>query len=237
MGKRDFIGYSEFGDTTAEEYCRQALIQGAALHQTQGTRGLLPAELEEAIRALSQPIIPWDVQLGNWFDLHVPYPEKKRTYTRQSRRQQAAPDTPLPRSFIAEEYKNNGHTFGVILDTSGSMDRSLLAKALGTIAHYALAHEVPAVRLVFCDAQPYDVGYVSPDDLLSQPVRVLGRGGTVLAPAVAHFDSMKDFPLNAPLLVLTDGETDSFQIKRTHAFVLPKGKRLPFPAADVFYIS
>ena len=236
-GKRDFIGTPESFDTDAERYCREALCQGYFRHQSQ-RRGLLPAELSESIRALEQPTIPWDVQLGRWFDLHVPFPERRRSYLRPSRRQSASPDTPIPRTVVAQEYKSNAHTFGVILDTSGSMTRNLLAKALGTVAQYALAHEVPAVRVVFCDARPYDAGYVRPDDLLYQPVAVQGRGGTELAPAVAFLESQDDFPGEAPILVITDGETDVFQVRRTHAFVLPKGKRLPFvPGGEVFYIK
>jgi hypothetical protein len=45
-------------------------------------------------------------------------------------------------------------TFGVVLDTSGSMNAELLGKALGAIASYALARDVPAARVVFCDAAP-----------------------------------------------------------------------------------
>jgi predicted DNA-binding transcriptional regulator YafY len=51
-------------------------------------------------------------------------------------------------------------TFGVVLDTSGSMERTVLARALGTIASYATSRDVPAVRVVFCDAAPYDEGYL-----------------------------------------------------------------------------
>ena len=45
----------------------------------------------------------------------------------------------------------SGRTFGVILDTSGSMDTKLLGKALGAIASYSVARDVPFVRVVFCE--------------------------------------------------------------------------------------
>ena len=233
----DMVGSADGVDTDAESFCRGALVQGMFRHQSLG-RGTLPADLVETINALEQPTIPWDVQLGRWFDLHVPFPENKRSYMRPSRRQSSAPDNPLPRTIVAEEFKSNAHTFGVVLDTSGSMSRSLLAKALGTIAQYALAHEVPGIRLIFCDAHPYDAGYVRPDDLLYSPIKVQGRGGTQLQPAVELFEELLDFPADAPLLILTDGFTDVFHVKRTHAFVLPKGRQMPFAArGDVFYIS
>jgi hypothetical protein len=46
------------------------------------------------------------------------------------------------------------------------MDRSLLGKALGAIASYAIAHDVPAVRVVFCDAAPHDQGTLRRQALL-----------------------------------------------------------------------
>lgn len=49
-----------------------------------------------------------------------------------------------------EEAARAGRTFGVLLDTSGSMDRALLAAALGTIASYSAARDVTRVRVVFC---------------------------------------------------------------------------------------
>jgi len=38
----------------------------------------------------------------------------------------------------------DARTFGVVLDTSGSMDRQILGKALGAISSYAQTRDVPA---------------------------------------------------------------------------------------------
>jgi hypothetical protein len=116
----------------------------------------------EEIRALSQPPIPWDVRLAQWFDDHFAPLETVRSYARPSRRQSSTPDIPRPR-WVPAPGAEDGRTFGVVLDTSGSMDRDVLAKALGTIASYSIARDVPAVRVVFCDAATYDQGYMPPD--------------------------------------------------------------------------
>lgn len=42
------------------------------------------------------------------------------------------------------------------------MDKKLLAKALGAISSYAQARDVPFARIIFCDACPYDAGYMPP---------------------------------------------------------------------------
>ncbi len=109
------------------------------------------------------------------------------------------------------------------------MDRTLLAKALGTIASYSIARDVPAVRVVFCDAATYDQGYMAPEDI-AQSVKVRGRGGTVLQPGVDLLEQAKDFPASGPLLIITDGLCDKLHVRREHAFLVPFGRSLPFVA-------
>ena len=124
----------------------------------------------------------------------------------------------------------------MIIDTSGSMEASEIGKALGAVASYADARDVPAARVVFCDARPYDNGYMSPDDIAGR-VKVVGRGGTRLQPAIDLIQSAKDFPKDGPILIITDGGIeDHLDIRRTHAFILPSGYGLPFkPRGEVFY--
>jgi len=89
---------------------------------------------------------------------HVPAPERRRTYARPSRRQASAPDIPRPGWHTPEE-EIRRCTFGVVVDTSGSMNHDLMGKALGAIASYATARDVPAARVVFCDAAAYDARF------------------------------------------------------------------------------
>jgi predicted metal-dependent peptidase len=221
--------------TDLDAFYKNQLSKGLLLHETQG-RGLLPAGLLEEIRALLQPPISWEVELARWFDHHFPPIEHIRSYARLSRRQSATPDIPRPRA-VPDPRWLDGRTFGVVLDTSGSMDRQLLAKALGAIASYAQAKEVPAVRVVFCDASAYDAGYMMAEDI-ARRVEVKGRGGTVLQPAIDLLQTATDFPKDGPLLIITDGQCDKLSCQRRHAFLLPAGKRLPFSTlADVFYLS
>jgi predicted metal-dependent peptidase len=219
-----------------DDFYRSALAQGLTYHEAQG-RGFLPAGLVEEIHALSQPPIPWDVQLARWFDRYFPPLELHRSYARPSRRQSSTPDIPLPRWVPPQDWES-GRTFGVILDTSGSMDRSLLAKALGSIASYAISRDVPAVRVVFCDAATYDQGYTRAEDIAGE-VRVRGRGGTILQPGVDLLERAEDFPSDGPILLITDGFCDKleFDPRRPHAFLLPEGHSLPFnPKGELFYI-
>jgi predicted metal-dependent peptidase len=117
------------------------------------------------------------------------------------------------------------------------MSRSLLGKALGTIASYAIAREVPAVRVVFCDAATYDEGYLPPEAIADR-VRIKGRGGTILQPAIDLLERAEDFPKDGPLLIITDGYCDRLKIRRDHAYLTPEGARLPFiPTGQVFRVK
>ncbi len=227
---------SKLQPTSLDDFCKSALRSGLEYYSESG-RGTIPAGLIEEIRALSVPPIPWDVELAKWFDIHFAQIEKRRTYARPSRRQYSTPDIPRA-GWYKPEMPENSCTYGVIIDTSGSMNAKLIGLALGATASYSVEKEVPFVRVVFCDAYPYDIGYVSPDDIAGR-VEVKGRGGTVLQPAVELLEKAKDFPKKAPILIITDGEIESdFRIKREHAFLIPKGKRLPFrPIGKVFYFS
>ncbi|MFG2126355.1 hypothetical protein ACGFNV_00900 [Streptomyces sp. NPDC048751] len=215
-------------------FYRRGLAHGMDLHEQQD-RGFLPGGLVEEIRALNHPPLDWDARLARWFDEFVPRPEPVRSYARPSRRQSATPDIPRAgRHFPPEEIARC--TFGVVLDTSGSMDRTLLGKALGAIASYAEARDVPAARVVFCDAAPYDAGYVPVTEIAGR-VRVHGRGGTVLQPGVDLLRRADDFPPGAPVLIITDGWCDVLRVRREHAYLIPQGRRLPFtPQGPVFHV-
>lgn len=224
------------GAVTLDDFCREALQQGLEFHQSHD-RGFIPAGLIEDIRALSMPAIPWDVQLAEWFDLHFPPLEKHRTYARPSRRQASSPDIPRPR-YEPAELPEHSRTFGVVIDTSGSMSARQLGMALGSIASYAAARDVPYARVVFCDAAPYDAGYLSVEEVAGR-ISVKGRGGTILQPAVRLLEQAADFPKNGPILIITDGYIEhTLSVKHAHAYLLPSGNRLPFATrSPVFYFK
>jgi Putative metallopeptidase domain len=215
-----------------DEYYRRALLSGLAYHESTG-RGLLPSGLVAEIRVLDQPPLPWDARLAQWFEEFVPSVQKRRSYARASRRQAATPDIPRP-GWLRPEDRVHQSTFGVVLDTSGSMDNRLLGKALGAIASYSLARDVPAARVVFCDAAAYDAGYLPVAEIAGR-VRVRGRGGTVLQPGINLLERADDFPPSAPILVITDGYCDALRVRREHAYLVPESARLPFtPKGPVF---
>lgn len=242
FGHGDIMGGGTpgFGRTqkgvSLDEFFKNALREGLDFHST-NSRGLLPAGLVAEIRALSTPPIPWEVELGKWFDYQFPPLEKHRSYARPSRRQGATPDIPHPR-YVLQEQNLENRTFGVVVDTSGSVSHTQLGLALGAIASYAVSKDVPFVRVIFCDADAYDAGYMAPEDIAGR-VEVTGGGGTILQPAVTELEKAKDFPLNGPILIITDGYIEeNLRVTHEHAYLLPKGNKLPFmPKGKVFYFK
>mgnify|MGYP002857737939 CR=1 FL=1 len=222
--------------TSLDDFCKSALRSGLEYHTSTG-RGYIPAGLIEEIKSLSMPPIPWDVELAKLFDMWFPPLEKHRTYARPSRRQSSTPDIPRP-SWVQADIPEYSRTYGVIIDTSGSMSPVMIGKALGATASYSVAKDVPFVRVVFCDAMAYDEGYITPEDIAGR-VMVKGRGGTILQPAVDLLENAKDFPKNAPILIITDaGIEPDLKVRREHAFLIPEGKRLPFRAkGKIFYFK
>ena len=221
---------------TLDDFFRNSLREGLDYHITH-SRGYIPAGLVEEIRALSMPPIPWEVQLGKWFDEQFPPLEKHHTYARPSRRQGSTPDIPRP-SYVLLEKDLESRTFGVVIDTSGSMCSSQIGLALGAIASYAVSKDVPFVRIIFCDAEATDAGYMAPEDIAGR-VEITGRGGTILQPGVDALERAKDFPVTGPILIITDGYIEeNLKVKREHAYLIPNGNRLPFrEKGKVFYME
>lgn len=241
-GRGDIISHgvgkkcTTYSGMSLDEFCKSALAQGLEYHLSYG-RGMVPAGLLEEIRALAMPVIPWDVELARWLDCFIPPLEKHRSYARPSRRQGTTLEIPRPR-YVKQNVDEDGRTFGVIVDTSGSMSAKMIGMALGSIASYAAEREVGMIRVVFCDATAYDAGYLIAEEIAGR-VEVKGRGGTILQPAVDLLEKAEDFPKDGPILIITDGEIEErMTIPREHAFLIPKGRCLPFRAkGKVFYFE
>ena len=110
------------------------------------------------------PSILWNVELARSFDQFVEPTEKYRTYARPSRRQTSTPDIPRP-GYVKQEIKEDGRTFGVVIDTSGSMSTKMIGRALGAVASYAVSRDVAYVRVGCCDATVYDARYMVPENI------------------------------------------------------------------------
>ena len=74
---------------------------------------------------------------------------------------------------------------------------------------------------------------------LAGAVHVQGRRGTQLQPGIDLLERAEDFPKDAPILLITDGQCEHLHLHgRTHAYLLPKGRSLPFAAkGEIFWLD
>ncbi|MFD9622355.1 hypothetical protein ACFWB2_34625 [Streptomyces virginiae] len=67
----------------------------------------------------------------------------------------------------------------------------------------------------------------------AERVRIRGRAGIVLQPAVRLLEQAPDLPAHGPILIITDGRCE---VLRT--FLIPTGAGLPFtPRNVVFHVK
>lgn len=94
-----------------------------------------------------------------------------------------------------------------------------------------IVRDLPRLGFV---AAAHDQGYLAVEAVADR-VTVKGRGGTVLQPGIDLLEQAEDFPKEAPLLIITDGYYERLTVRREHAYLLPKGRHLPFvPKGRVF---
>jgi len=208
-------------DPTVEDWVRHALRNGLELHHQRG-RGDLPAGMREEIEMIAADPVPWDAQLAEWFDAMFPPLVPQRSFARASRRQSSTPDIVRPGRRDNPGEKPS-RVFSVLLDTSASMAADDLSRAIGAIVSYGVAHDVQAVRLIDCDARPYDRGYLEVEALTGR-VEVHGRGGTTLQPGLDLLDTLDDLPRDAPVMIITDGAYEQeLKTAREHCYVMAPG--------------
>ena len=182
----------------------------------------MPAGLLEEIKSLFTPPVPWDVELARWMDAHVPL---LRDPLRTLRPRQ-------PPAVLDAGHSSSGPVYPAGVEGCLHLWRcdghlrldgpETLGRALGAIASYSEARDVPAVRLVMCDAAPYDRGMVAPTEL---------RGIYPCGGPWRHRAAARDQPpafarrlsTAAPIMIITDGWCEEeLLVPRDHCFVLPR---------------
>ncbi len=117
--------------------------------------------------------------------------------------------------------------FGLIVDTSGNLNHARAAVALGAISTYALSRSIPSVRMVLSGMDLVDVGQATCDELF-QRFAVSQRANSTIQPAIDLLDTARDFPDDAPILILTAVPCDRIKTNRTHAYLIPEDGRLTY---------
>ena len=206
-----------------------ALLRGHQIH-TESGKDRLPYTLIDEMRALEHPPLPWDVQLGRWFDENIPPIERIRTYAQPSRRQSATPEIARPRYVWPDEETAQRGTFGLIIAETVQLPKPMLGLVMGAISAYVLGRNIPSVRLIRSGAEVTDIGMVSAEELTQHAVKAIqtSQKTSIIQPAIELLAQARDFPEDAPILIVTAMPCDRVKTHRTHAYVVPEGGRLQF---------
>jgi predicted metal-dependent peptidase len=149
------------------------------------TWGRIPAWIDAMVSAQIAPPPSWTVALQRAV---AALARSERTFLRPSRRQSAiaydaGEEWPEVVSMPGHRVVPAGQLVAIV-DTSASIDESVISVALGAIAAAATAEGVDEVRLIQADAEVTSDEVVSPADLLIRKIPIRGRGGTSFAPAL-----------------------------------------------------
>jgi predicted metal-dependent peptidase len=151
------------------------------------TWGTIPGWIDAMVSAEIAPPPSWTVALQRAV---AALTRSERTFLRPSRRQSAmafdsGEDWPEVVSMAGRRVVPAGRLVAIV-DTSASIEESVMATALGAIAAAATAEGVDEIRLMQADAEVTRDEVVSPADLLLQKIAIKGRGGTSFAPALSR---------------------------------------------------
>jgi predicted metal-dependent peptidase len=174
---------------------RDLAARGMALAKALGAlrgRGTEPGGVQQNVRALRGIYsTPWQLALQTWLEGVA---AGERTYTRASRRGDAASDVVLPGR------KRHSWRLNVILDTSASMSDEV-PLALGAIADFCEAAGVDEIRLIQCVVGVTSDETFSPGELAEYEIS--GYGGSDMTPAMA---ALAEDPRVSAAVIITDGE-------------------------------
>ena len=164
-----------------------------------GPRGHEPGDALRWMRNILDPRIPWEPLLAGAVRRAVGWAAGRGgfTYSRPSRRASTTPGIVLPGQ------RRPLPRLSIVIDTSGSVDDKLLARALGEVDGAITAIGVPGsnVTVYSVDAAVHTVARVR----RAQDLKLIGAGGTDLRIGLRAVEHERPRP--DVIIVFTDGDT------------------------------
>ena len=190
------LDLSEVGPDEARHIRRTVAI---AYREHVTGRGDRPGDAWRWTQDILEPTVAWEPLLGSavrravaWTNGNTHY-----TYSRRSRRQSALPRVVLPGT------RRPVPNVALVVDTSGSVDDTLLARALGEVdgALTGLGVAGSSVTVLSCDAAVQTVTRVRK----ARDTRLAGGGGTDMRVGIEAAAELRPKP--DVVVVFTDGHT------------------------------
>lgn len=166
---------------------------------TRDRPGHKAGDLDRWAQRLAEPRIPWEHLLAQATRRGVGWTSGRThtTYTRPNRRAASTPNILMP------GWRRQNPTVACVVDTSASVDDTLLGRALGEVdgALRALGVGTSDLTLLSCDASVQTVARLR----RAHDAALVGGGGTDLRVALAAVDRLRPRPTLT--VVFTDGQT------------------------------
>jgi len=170
----------------------------AAAYTMMKKEGRVPGGLEEEIKKLLYPKLPWSELLRKFFNCLT---KDDYTFMRPNRRL-------LYRNLCFPSlYSPGAETVILAIDTSGSISTKELECFMSELNAILQIHSIKKLVIIQCDSKIQDVKEVIPPNPIP-PLQVKGRGGTDFRPV---FEYVEDHHLDPTCLIyLTDLECNSY---------------------------
>jgi len=178
-----------------ESQLKQRIVAAA---QAAKKEGKIPGGLEEEIKKLLYPKLPWSELLRKFFNSLT---KDDYTFMRPNRRL-------LYRDlYFPSLYSPGAEAVVLAVDTSGSISTKELECFMSELNAILQIHNIKKLVVIQCDSKIQDVKEVIPPNPIP-PLQVKGRGGTDFRPV---FEYVEDHHLDPTCLIyLTDLECSSY---------------------------
>lgn len=167
-------------DPADEQESMSRLIQAVTASKLAKEAGVIPGEIEQIINDYLNPILPWEVILQQWCN---ELSKDDYSYRRPNRRF----EDPLLPSLWSEDKLEELNWY---VDVSGSITDQMIIRFFSEMIYVHTTFLPHKINIIQFDTRISKVTELTDDDNFKD-LKVLGRGGTSLAPVYEHIIKTK----------------------------------------------
>jgi hypothetical protein len=220
------LGGDKGGKITAEERADEME------RKAQSDPGNMPGGVKRAFQRMKEPQVDWKTELSRYIDDTV----TKTNYTLPSRRF-------LARGEAQYGYKTTQEDMGTVvvaIDTSGSINRSMIEQFLGEVQSIMDSYSPQKLVILYCDTTVYEPDILEPGDKPDFS-KIAGGGGTNFWPPFEWVEKnlIDEGTIPSVFIYFTDGEAsfpnpldyqiESYEDKCIWVFLTFDGIPYPYP--------
>jgi predicted metal-dependent peptidase len=162
-----------------EEKITQIILKAATQSKIEKDKaGTIPAEIEDLIESLRNPVLPWNIILQNYMS---EYAKEDYSYRLPNRKY-------FPEFYLPSMYSESIVNIAVAVDSSGSVRQNEFTAFLSEIEDFRITLQPKLTTIIAFDTKIVFEEQLTESDSIDK-VKFIGRGGTNLTPVFNHFES------------------------------------------------